>query len=108
LSEAFIDNTPAENSGVGPKLTFRDRDRSKEIQPQAFSMFSPSKVATFDQIKTVKNIPIEKLAKIQRKYEKGREKRAHTVLSTYSVTLGEVMKTLPMNRLSPPFRHSGG
>jgi len=71
-------------------------------------MFSPSKVSTFDQIKTVKHIPHEKLAKVQKKYEKGRDKRANTVLSNYSVTLGEVMKTLPMDRLSPPFRHSGG
>jgi hypothetical protein len=54
MATAYIDNTPAENSGVGPKFTFRERDREKEIQQQAFSTFSPSKVNTFAEIKVTK------------------------------------------------------
>ena len=47
-------------------------------------MYSPSKIRTFDEIKHQKHIPHEKVAKMQRKYEKLRDKRANSVLSMYS------------------------
>ena len=53
----MIDAAPAESKGTGPGFTFRERERSKEIQLQAFSMFSPSKVSTFGEIKREKHIP---------------------------------------------------
>lgn len=39
----MIDTSPAEKAGVGSYTSFRDRDKSKEIQHEAFSTFSPSK-----------------------------------------------------------------
>ena len=47
-------------------------------------MYSPSKIKTFDEIKQEKYIPHEKVDRMQRKYERLREKRANSVLSTYS------------------------
>ena len=103
----MIDSTPAEKGGVGLQYTFRDRDKSKEIQHKAFSMYSPSRIKTFDQIKQVKQIPHEKLDKVMRKYEKMREKKAQSVLNNYSPKLQKVMETLPFDKISPPFMFSG-
>ena len=52
-------------------------------------------------------IPQEKLVRMQRKYERLREKRASSMLSTYSTELQRVMRTLPLHKLSPPFKASG-
>ena len=43
------------------------------------------------------------MEKLERKYEKNRKDMANSVLSTYSTKLQNVMKTLPVERLSPPF-----
>ena len=48
MSTAFIDNEPAETQGVGLKVVFRERNRSKEIQNDAFTLYSPKKAETFD------------------------------------------------------------
>ena len=102
----MIDDTPTETAGVGIPYSFRDRNKSKEIQHEAFTTFQPSHISTFDQIKPMKHIPHEKFDKMKRKYERLREKRATSVLNTYSEKLAKVMETLPFDKLSPPFRSS--
>ena len=87
----MIDDTPAEQAGVGLPYTFRDRNKSKEIQHLAFTIYQPSHVTTFDQIKPIKHIPHENLEKVKRKHERLREKRASSVLNTYSDKLAKVM-----------------
>ena len=84
--------------------SFRDRNKSKEIHHSNFTTYQTSHIATFDQIKPVKHIPHEKFEKMKRKYERLREKRATSVLNTYSDKLAKVMETLPFDKLSPPFR----
>lgn len=51
LSTPMIDNSPDEKQGTGIGFEFRSRDRSKEIPREEFSMYSPSRIKTFDEIK---------------------------------------------------------
>ena len=94
ISTSMIDDTPTENAGTGLH-SFRDRNKSKEIQHSAFTTYQPNKVETFGQIKPMKHIPHEKFEKMKRKYDRMREKRAASVLNTYSDKLQKVMETLP-------------
>ena len=48
LAEAYIDNAPSDKQGTGFAVTFRERNKQKEIQNQAFSTYSPVKPDTFD------------------------------------------------------------
>jgi len=103
LATPMIDNTPAETGGVGLHFEFRQRDKSKEIQKKAFSHFSPSRIQTFDQIHPRRRIPYEKISKMERRYERNRKEMANSILSSSSNKLQNVMKTLPLDKLSPPF-----
>lgn len=99
----MIDNAPGETGGVGLPFEFRQRDKSKDIQKKAFSHFSPSKIQTFDQIKPKRRIPYEKIEKLEKRWEKNRKELANSILTSYSSKLQKVMKTLPMDKLSPPY-----
>ena len=102
----MIDDAPAENAGTGLPYSFRDRNKSKEIQQKVFTTFQPSKMETFDSIKPMKHIPHEKYEKLKKKYDRMREKKAQSVLDSYSNQLQRVMLKLPFDKLCPPFHQS--
>ena len=58
---------------------------------------------TFDSIKPMKHIPHEKYEKLKKKYDRMREKKAQSVLDSYSNKLQRVMLKLPFDKLCPPF-----
>ena len=48
MATPMIDNAPAESGGAGQRFEFRRREKSKEIQKQVFTHYSPSHIQTFD------------------------------------------------------------
>lgn len=107
LSKPLIDNAPNENGGVGVYAGFRERNKSKEIQPHSFTLYNPSRHDTFDKVPDVQKMYTSTLTKHIRKFERTRHKRASSVLSTYSDQLRFVMEKLPVNRIVPPIRGAG-
>ena len=107
MSTAMIDSSPNERAGVGVYNGFRERDKSKEIQPHSFTLYSPSKIKTFDNVQDTSRVYNSTLQKNIKKFERTRHKRASSVLSTYSDQLRHVMEKLPINKIVPPIQGAG-